>query len=136
MMSVSVFYHFFFQPVGTIIGSWTLNATDPDAGDTVKYQVAGAYTSNNNRYFDVVGDQLVLLNEIDLGLATDTDYTVNVEAVDQGGLKCDITITVHVVDVNQPHEITNLPRVVDLNSQTYVTGDTVRGEMRKRKKRM
>ena len=53
------------------------------------------------------------------------DYTVNVRAVDSGGLFCDITVTVHVMDVNQPMYITNLPKIVELNSQVFTSGNVV-----------
>jgi hypothetical protein len=119
-------YYLCFQPIGTIVGNFDFTATDVDAGDVITYQISGLFTSNDNLYFDVQGSKLVILNEIDLGTSTQQDYTVNVEAVDYGGLKCDITVTVHVMDVNQPHAITNLPRTVQLNALVDVQGDTVR----------
>ena len=98
-------------------------------GDTLKFQIAngvnGFKNHTDHRYFTVDGTKLIILNEIDLGTKAEQDYTVNVEAVDSGGLKCDITVTVHVMDVNEPFEITNLPRVVQLNALTGLEGDKV-----------
>ena len=41
-----------------------------------------------------------------------------VEALDAGGLSCTMSVSVVVMDVNVPHSITNLPRVVELSAPT------------------
>ena len=51
-----------------------------------------------------------------------------VEAVDRGGLSCKNTVEITLEDVNIPHRIVNLPRVLELraNSPSTRAGETVR----------
>ena len=107
------------------MGDFEFAVTDPDFNDTHKFQIVGGLTSGDNQFFDVVGNKLVILNEIDLGNAAERDYIVNVEAVDSGGLSCTIDVTVRVMDFNKPHKIINLPRIVELNALASRTNDIV-----------
>lgn len=87
------------RAAGTLVG--TLNATDPDAGNTFTYVLAG--TSADNASFTVVGN--TLQTAAVLNAAVKSTYQINVKAIDQGGLwvKKAFTIT-----VSPDHAPTNL----------------------------
>lgn len=81
------------DPAGTLVG--TLSASDPD-GDPITYTLV-----EGGSWFEIVGDEVRLLSEPDLG-----DKTLTVRATDINGNSVEETFTVAVTDVNEAPEVT------------------------------
>jgi len=100
---------------GAIIG--TLDATDPDDGDTA------TFTVSDNR-FEVVGDQLKLKDGQSLDHETEPTVRIEVTAHDQGDLTYTEAFDITVNDVNDPPtDITLDPASVDEIADGAVIGN-------------
>ncbi|WP_086597177.1 malectin domain-containing carbohydrate-binding protein [Hymenobacter crusticola] len=84
------------SPVGTVVG--TVVATDPDAGQTLSYQITAG---NLNGAFTFVGNQLRVANAA--ALTSTGTYALTVQVQDNGSpsLSSSATVTVTVTPVTQ-----------------------------------
>ena len=80
-------------PIGSVLG--TLAATDPDAGDSLSYSLAGTPTP-----FAVAGNELRVAAPLDYESAA--SHAVTVRVTDSGGLSSEQTFAVQVTDTNEP----------------------------------
>ena len=87
---------------GTTVG--TLSATDPDAGNTFTYTMAGGIGSTDNASFNLVGSTLTTNASFDF--EAKNSYAIRVRSTDGGGLWTEKAFTVSVTNVNeQPTDI-------------------------------
>jgi len=96
------------QLAGTFVG--TLNATDPDAGDTFSYSFVSGAGDNDNNSFTIVGNEL--RTNSSFNYETKNSYSVRVRVADRAGLSFEKTLTISVTDVNE------FPTDITLNSNT------------------
>jgi hypothetical protein len=61
----------------------TLTTTDPDAGDSFKYELATGAGDTDNGSFSISGDQLLI--DVAADYETKTSYSVRLKVTDQGG---------------------------------------------------
>ncbi len=92
---------------GAVIG--TVSATDPDAGDSIRYSVSDSR-------FEVVGDQLKLKDGVSLDYEGEHQVTLDLTATDSNGLATSKTVTIAVGDVNEA------PSALGIDSQHVETG--------------
>jgi hypothetical protein len=90
----------------------TLSSTDVDAGDSHIYQFVSGAGDLGNVYFSLVGNQLLLDNNVNYELTT--QLSIRVQTVDQGGLAFEKVIVLDVNDVNDaPSAITLTNNTID-----------------------
>jgi hypothetical protein len=90
----------------------TLSSTDVDAGDSHIYQLVSGAGDLGNVYFSLVGNQLLLDNNVNYEFTT--QLSIRVQTVDQGGLAFEKVILLDVNDVNDaPSAITLTNNTID-----------------------
>lgn len=67
-----------------------LSAEDPDTNDALEYRLATGSGNDDNRYFRIVGNQLLTTTAIVSHLQT--SYSIRVQAIDSGGLSTERTL--------------------------------------------
>ena len=84
------------SPAGTTVGE-PVAATDPDAGDTLSYSLAG----DDANAFDINSGtgQLLTIDGLSYDYETKPSYSLRVQALDGGGLVAGIDVTVNLKDV-------------------------------------
>ena len=85
------------QAVGSIVG--TFNTSDPDAGNTFSYLLAGGDGSTDNSSFTIVNGQLQAAASFDF--ETQNTYSIRVRSTDQNGLSVEQALTITVTDANE-----------------------------------
>ena len=94
----------------------TLSTVDPDVSDTV------TYTVSDDR-FEVVGNELRLVEGVSLDHEAEPVVDVTVTATDSGGLATSETFSVNVIDINEaPVDLALNGSTVDENSTAGVIG--------------
>jgi len=83
-------------PVGTVAA--TFYTFDYDAGDSHVYQLVPGANSTGNAYFSIVGNQLIVANNINYEVTPQLSITV--QTTDLGGLSLEESFVIHVLDVN------------------------------------
>ena len=100
---------------GATVG--TLSSFDPDIGDSV------TYTVSDDR-FEVVGDELRLVDGVSLDHEDAASIEVTVTATDSGGLQTSETFEIDVLDVNERPDDLSIAEGGSI-SETAVGGDVV-----------
>ena len=95
-------------PAGANIGS-PISATDPDQGDTLTYTLAG----NDAASFDIVATTGQLQTKSDLDYEMKSGYSVMVTATDPSGASDTITVTISVMNLDEPPDAPAEPRVTE-----------------------
>ena len=85
------------RPLGTIVGAFV--TTDPNIGDSFKYQLAGGAATLDNACFTIVGNQLTTAAKFNY--ETRSSYSIRVRVTDQTGLSFVKTLTIVVKDINE-----------------------------------
>ncbi|PJE01524.1 MAG: hypothetical protein CK429_35370 [Mycobacterium sp.] len=83
---------------GTLVAS--VEATDPDAGDTVSYSLA----DDAGGRFEIIGSDILVASGADLNFEALSSHDITVIATDTGGLERFLTVTINVADVNEAPE--------------------------------
>ncbi len=83
---------------GTVVGSVT--ASDPDAGDTLTYSIAGGNTGNAFA-IDAGSGQITVANSAVLDYETTASFTLTIQAQDAAGLTDTATATIDLTNVNE-----------------------------------
>lgn len=93
------------SPNGTPVG--TPVATDPDAGQTPSYAIT-AGNSGGPFAIDAVTGQITVANSAELDFKTTPSFALTVEVTDNGvpALSDSATVTVDLIDVNEPPSFT------------------------------
>ncbi len=93
------------QPAGTLVG--TLTATDPDAGDTLTYQLIEGEGDADNAVFSIEGNQLLTQQVLDY--ETKSTYSIRGQVSDgKGGVLAEVfTISVNDLKENSPPTVQN-----------------------------
>lgn len=78
------------SPIGTAIGNFS--TTDVDAGDTHVYSLVVGAGDDHNASFEIVGDELRTLVELDF--TTTPTYSIRVRSTDLGGLTFEQIFTI------------------------------------------
>jgi VCBS repeat-containing protein len=109
------------SPVNTLVG--TVVATDPDPGQTVSFAIVGGNT-NNAFTINAATGQLRVNNPAALDFETIKSFSLIVRATDSGTpqLSAQATVTVNLIDVNEPPVINNQTFTVPENT---VNGNAV-----------
>ncbi|MFN7124153.1 MAG: cadherin repeat domain-containing protein, partial [Hydrogenophaga sp.] len=89
-----------------------LTATDPDAGDSVRWAITGGNTGGAFSVHQVTGELRVARV---LDYLTLDEYRITVSATDTGGLWAHGSVTVNILDVNEPPVVHPGVRRVDEN---------------------
>ena len=91
------------ESAGFAIG--TLSANDPDAGDTIVYQLANGLGALDNGLFQIQGD--LLKSRVTLDFEARNVYSIRVRGTDAAGLNIEGVLSIAVTNVNEkPTEIT------------------------------
>ncbi len=111
-----------FAPNGSLVG--TVSAVDPDAGQTLSYQITSGNTSNAFSINSSTGE-LTVANSPVLNFTVNPTFSLNVKVTDNGtgNLFDDATITINLTQsLNQPPVITNQAFSANENSiiGTYI----------------
>jgi hypothetical protein len=96
---------------GSIVGNVT--ATDPDAGDSIVLDVS-------DERFEVVAGQLTLKADRELDYELESTVSVDITAVDAGGLDRTETFVLAVIDVNE-YPWLNPAHACDINDDELIT---------------
>ncbi len=102
-------------PAGTTVG--TLDAVDPDAGDTHDFTLVAGAGSDDNASFTIAGD--VLETAVTFDYLTDPTQLIRVRAQDASGATVETQLTVTVDNVNDP------PTALALDSTSVPEGSAV-----------
>ncbi|MDW7694045.1 cadherin domain-containing protein [Flammeovirgaceae bacterium SG7u.111] len=86
------------EPIGTSIGK--LISTDPDEGDTKKYQLVSGENDTDNAKFLVSGNELLLNTQADF--ETKSFYNIRLAIVDRQGGTLEKAFILEVKDANDP----------------------------------
>lgn len=86
------------EPVSTWVG--TFDALDPDAGDAFAFSLVAGAGSADNAKFEVVGADLYTLDSFNFEVRS--NYSIRVQAEDQGLLATQKVFQIAVLDVNEP----------------------------------
>lgn len=86
------------DPAGTWIG--TIDALDPDAGDTFVYSLVAGTGGADNAKFEIVGADLYTLDSFNFEVSN--TYSIRVQAEDQGLLATQKVFQIAVLDVDEP----------------------------------
>ena len=86
------------EPAVTYVGS--LSADDPDTGDTHTFALVAGANDTDNAHFSIIGGDLYA--ETSFNAEVRTNYSIRVEATDQGGLSTQAALAITVLDVNEP----------------------------------
>ncbi|MCH7228767.1 cadherin repeat domain-containing protein, partial [Haloferula sp. A504] len=86
------------QASGAVVGE--LSAVDPDVGDSFEYMLVGGEGSDDNGYFAISGN--LLQTAMPLNYEHRSSYSVRLRCTDQGGLRCEKTLLISVLD--QPEQ--------------------------------
>lgn len=84
--------------LGTTVGTFT--TTDPDAGDTFTYAMVGGVGDTANGLFSIGGNDL--LTEASFNYEVQSNYSIRVESVDQGGLSTQRAFSIQILDMDEP----------------------------------
>jgi len=91
------------EPTGFTIG--TLSANDPDAGDTILYQMSNGLGALDNGLFQIQGN--LLKSKVTLDFEARSVYSIRVRGTDLAGLNIEGILIIDVSNVNEkPTEIT------------------------------
>lgn len=97
------------RPAGRTVGTFV--TTDPNSGDSFKYQLARS-TAQDNAFFTIAGDQLKTAAVFNY--ETRSSYSIRVRVTDQTDLSFVKTLTIAVKDINKA------PTDISLTSNTVV----------------
>ncbi|MDB5336610.1 MAG: regulatory domain of in-like proprotein convertase, partial [Planctomycetaceae bacterium] len=86
------------QPVGTVVG--TFSTQDSDPGNTFTYSLTAGTGDTNNSSFQIVGNQLRTSASFDFESVA--EYSIRVESTDQDGLSVAAIFHISVQDANEP----------------------------------
>ncbi|MEA3030191.1 MAG: hypothetical protein QOG13_1516 [Sphingomonadales bacterium] len=103
---------------GTVVG--TLSTTDPEGG-AMTYMLLG--DGAGGRFALSTAGQLTVANGTLLNYESAASHTISVRVTDSGGLSLDKSITVPVLDVNEPNSLTSF----SFNVNENVAGGTAVG---------
>ena len=81
--------------VGTLVGSF--GTQDPDAGNTFTYALVAGSGGTDNGSFSIGGSNL--LTAAAFNYEVQSDYSIRVQSMDQGGLSTQKVFAIHVADV-------------------------------------
>jgi len=87
------------SPVGSIVGD--LLAADPDAGDTLQFELVAGSGDTDNGSFTITNGKL--LTNTSLNFELKNSYSIRVRATDAGSLTDEAALTVSVLDENPEH---------------------------------
>lgn len=85
------------QPVGTTVGA--LIGVDPDAGDSLTYQLVDGAGSDDNNSFTISGDAILTADTFNF--EAKKSYSIRVLATDANGLTFEKAIVITVTNVNE-----------------------------------
>ena len=105
--------------------SWaTATATDPDAGDTLTYSIAGGNIGNAFAINSSTG-QITVANAAALDFETTATFTLTVQVQDAGGLTDAATVTINLTDINEAPTVNNATFSLSENSANGTVVGTV-----------
>jgi hypothetical protein len=107
---------------GTVVG--VAVASDPDAGDTTMFSIAGG---NTGGAFAINGStgQITVANSAALNFETTPTFSLTVQVTDSGSLSDAATITVNLTDVNEAPDVNGQAFSIAENSGNGVIVGTV-----------
>ncbi|MET0014544.1 MAG: immunoglobulin-like domain-containing protein, partial [Sedimenticola sp.] len=82
---------------GTVVS--TLDAVDPDTGETFTYEIVGG-----SDLFEIVGNQVVVKADADIDFETAESHDLTLQVTDSGGATHQETVTIDVTDINEAPE--------------------------------
>jgi len=113
-------------PGGTLLA--TLDAIDPDAGDTHSYEVQGDYAEG----IEVRGNQLFLKGGVDIDYEEGAEHAIPVKVTDSAGNSHVELVTATIKDVNEAPQGENIPdqkvgpeQPLDMNVSGYFSDEDV-----------
>jgi hypothetical protein len=76
----------------------TLSTVDPNIGDQFTYDLVPGAGPNDNALFTIVGNQLAIAAGVEIDFETRSNYVIQVETTDAGGLSFSKELMINVLD--------------------------------------